>query len=186
MLCFLFRPLNLDGQQVVWSHYKQATTLKYLVAVNPHGAVMFISKAYAGRASDKQLTLACGFMDLLEAGDQVLADRGFLLFEEFVERNCQLITPSFSKNRLQLPWTGSDGIKEDILILYYRGKGHGHLKKWRIMTDTMQTTVVDVYDERSLLLSLGWPTFLHPLSRRGEQIINEDLHAIVNVNTFNG
>ncbi|XP_077557369.1 uncharacterized protein LOC144172582 [Haemaphysalis longicornis] len=56
----LARPLNLDGQQVVWSHYKQATTLKYLVAVNPHGAVMFISKAYAGRASDKQLTLACG------------------------------------------------------------------------------------------------------------------------------
>ncbi|XP_049272060.1 uncharacterized protein LOC125758666 [Rhipicephalus sanguineus] len=35
------RPLNLDEQQVVWSTYKQNTTLKYLVAVNPHGAVMF-------------------------------------------------------------------------------------------------------------------------------------------------
>lgn len=54
------RPLNLDEQQVVWSTYKQNTTLKYLVAVNPHGAVMFISKTSGGRVSDKELTLSSG------------------------------------------------------------------------------------------------------------------------------
>lgn len=162
----LARPLNLDGQQVVWSHYKQATTLKYLVAVNPHGAVMFISKAYAGRASDKQLTLACGFMDLLEAGDQVLADRGFLLFEEFLERNCQLITPSFTKNRVQLPGqevTTSRRISSSRIIVE---RAIGHLKKWRIMTDTVHTAVVDVYDEVIAVVA-GLANLSAPLSRRG-------------------
>ncbi|XP_077525851.1 uncharacterized protein LOC144137767 [Haemaphysalis longicornis] len=167
MLCFLFRPLNLDCQQVVWSHYKQATTLMYLVAVNPHGAVMFISKAYAGRASDKQLTLACGFMDLLEAGDQVLADKGFLLFEEFLERNCQLITPSFTKNRVQLPGqevTASRRISSSRIIVE---RAIGHLKKWRIMTDTVQTTVVDVYDEVIAVVA-GLANLSAPLCRRDE------------------
>ncbi|CAN7975724.1 unnamed protein product [Ixodes persulcatus] len=49
---FAFRPLNLDTQQVVWSSYKQNSTLKCLVAVNPHGAVVFVSRACGGRVSD--------------------------------------------------------------------------------------------------------------------------------------
>ncbi|KAH9376338.1 hypothetical protein HPB48_018507 [Haemaphysalis longicornis] len=124
-------------------------------------------------------------MDLLEAGDQVLADRGFLLFEEFLERNCQLITPSFTKNRLQLPGqevTASRRISSSRIIVE---RAIGHLKKWRIMTDTVQTTVVDVYDEVIAVVA-GLANLSAPLSRRGEQIINEDLHARVNVNTFNG
>lgn len=55
-----FRPLNQDEQQIVWSDYKHDTTLKYLVAVNTHGAVMFVSEAFGGRTSDKELTLSCG------------------------------------------------------------------------------------------------------------------------------
>ncbi|EEC18340.1 hypothetical protein IscW_ISCW013731, partial [Ixodes scapularis] len=55
---FSFRPLNLDTQQVVWSSYKQNSTLKYLVAVNAHGAVVLVLRACGGRVSDKELTIA--------------------------------------------------------------------------------------------------------------------------------
>ncbi|XP_077510264.1 uncharacterized protein LOC144121146 [Amblyomma americanum] len=51
------RPLNLSTQQEVWSDYKQDFTLKFLVCVNPHGAVMFVSPVYGGRVTDKQITL---------------------------------------------------------------------------------------------------------------------------------
>ncbi|CAN7944841.1 unnamed protein product, partial [Ixodes hexagonus] len=141
------RPLNMDTQQIVWSNYKQNSTLKYLVAVNPHGAVVFVSKACGGRVSDKELTIASGFMDLLEAGDQVLADRGFLLHEEFYERNVQLITPSFTKNRLQLSEhevTNSRRISSSRIIVE---RSIGHLKKWKITTGTVTHTLVDFYDE---------------------------------------
>ncbi|KAM7287119.1 uncharacterized protein ISCGN_030813 [Ixodes scapularis] len=145
---FAFRPLNLDTQQVVWSSYKQNSTLKYLVAVNPHGAVVFVSRACGGRVSDKELTIASGrFMDLLEAGDQVLADRGFLLHEEFFERNVQLITPSFTKNRLQLTVqevTNSRRISSSRIIVE---RSIGHFKKWKIMTGTVPHTLVNFYDE---------------------------------------
>ena len=37
----------------------------------------FVSDLYAGRSSDKQITNDCGILDLLEAGDSVMADKGF-------------------------------------------------------------------------------------------------------------
>ena len=36
-----------------------------------------MSSLYAGRTSDKKITKDCGILSLLEAGDQVMVDRGF-------------------------------------------------------------------------------------------------------------
>ena len=41
-------------------------------------------------------------MDKLEHGDQVLADRGFLIAEELANRNATLIIPAFTKGKSQL------------------------------------------------------------------------------------
>ncbi|XP_077529055.1 uncharacterized protein LOC144141335 [Haemaphysalis longicornis] len=161
------RPLNQDEQQIVWSDYKHDTTLKYLVAVNTHGAVMFVSEAFGGRTSDKELTLSCGFMDKLEEGDQVLADRGFLLYEEFYENNVQLITPSFTKNKKQLAAdevTTSRRISSTRIIVE---RAIGHLKKWRIMTGSVHHTLVDCYDEIIMVVA-GLTNLCPPLSKKGE------------------
>lgn len=54
------RPTNLETQQQAWSNYKQRCTLKYLVCVNPQGAVCFVSQAFGGRISDRQVVLRSG------------------------------------------------------------------------------------------------------------------------------
>ena len=43
----------------------------------PCGLISFISKAYGGRITDSQLTVDCGLLDNLEAGDAVMSDKGF-------------------------------------------------------------------------------------------------------------
>ncbi|KAH7940699.1 hypothetical protein HPB49_003736 [Dermacentor silvarum] len=125
------------------------------------------SPTFGGRVSDKELTLSSEFMDHLESGDQVLADRGFLLFEEFYERNIQLITPSFTKNKVQLPGqeaTSSRRISSSRIIVE---RAIGHLKKWRIMTGTVHHLLVDVYDEITTVVA-GLTNLCPPLSKRDE------------------
>jgi hypothetical protein len=51
--------------------------------------------AICGVYSDKQITKALGFLDLLEPGDVVMADKGFFIEEMLAEKNCILVMPHF-------------------------------------------------------------------------------------------
>ena len=48
------------------------------------------------------LTQQSGSLDLLEYGDLVLADRGFLIEEDLASRGARLAIPSFTKGKKQL------------------------------------------------------------------------------------
>ena len=61
----------------MYSHYKSAHTCKYLIGVAPTGLVIFLSDGYGGRSSDPFITNDSGILEKLEAGDVVLADKGF-------------------------------------------------------------------------------------------------------------
>lgn len=62
---------------LTWSNYKHHNTVKILVGISPTDAVSFISKAFGERGSDKLITQKSGFLQSLEYGDKVLADRVF-------------------------------------------------------------------------------------------------------------
>lgn len=72
---FCERARNLTLRALTWANYKHHNTVKILVGISPSGAVFFISYAFGGRASDKLITQKSGFLNNLEYGDQVLADR---------------------------------------------------------------------------------------------------------------
>lgn len=86
----------------VYSFYKHHKTVKILAGITPAGSYAFISEAFGGRISDKQITLMSGILDFIEEGDFVMADRGFLIGDLLAQKNAVLSVPAFKKANHQL------------------------------------------------------------------------------------
>ena len=99
---FIERATNLLARSQTWSNYKSHNTIKYLIGITPQGTVSFISNAWGGRVSDKQITQECGLLRLLLPGDLVLADRGFNIYELVGMQQAEAKLPSFTKGKAQL------------------------------------------------------------------------------------
>ena len=85
--------LYLNSQ--LYSHYKGTTTFKGLIGITPSGAVSFVSELYTGSISDNDITRKSGLVDLLDAGDQVMADKGFTIEKMLAEKHVSLTIPPF-------------------------------------------------------------------------------------------
>ncbi|XP_057308774.1 uncharacterized protein LOC130647068 isoform X1 [Hydractinia symbiolongicarpus] len=102
---FIDRPKKLNAHNEVYSNYKKHSTVKFLIACSPQGSISFLSKAWGGRVSDVELVKQSGFISSKyhHPGDQILADRGFTLTDEFAAGcGVELIMPSFTKGKKQL------------------------------------------------------------------------------------
>ena len=83
---------NLELQSATWSEYKHHNALKFLVCVAPNSAITFVSKAYTGRISDKEITLKSGFLGMLPMYSNKMADKGFNIFDECAVRCAHLFS----------------------------------------------------------------------------------------------
>lgn len=81
------------------SQYKHHNTVKFPIGICPQGMITFISKSFGGRASDKMITEDSGVPQLLDRGDVVLADRGFLIAESVGMCCATLAIPAFTKGK---------------------------------------------------------------------------------------
>ena len=96
------KPADPLKQASTLSSYKNLNTLKWLVGITPSGAVSFVSDAFGGRTSDKEVTRLSDFYKKLDPGDAVMADRGFDLEDDLSKVGRQLNIPPFLGRRLQL------------------------------------------------------------------------------------
>lgn len=99
---FIDRPSNLMARAQTWSSYKHHNTLKFLIGITPQGTVSFISKAWGGRVSDKYLTENSGFLNKIQPGDIILADRGFDLADTVGVLCAEIKVPTFTRGKSQL------------------------------------------------------------------------------------
>uniref|UniRef100_A0A8P4GDX5 DDE Tnp4 domain-containing protein n=1 Tax=Dicentrarchus labrax TaxID=13489 RepID=A0A8P4GDX5_DICLA len=99
---FIEKPKDLEARAQTYSTYKHHHTMKYLIGISPQGTVIFISKGWGGRTSDKRVTENSGFLECISAGDVILADRGFNVAESISLCNAELNIPAFTKGRKQL------------------------------------------------------------------------------------
>ncbi|XP_063400331.1 uncharacterized protein LOC134684941 [Mytilus trossulus] len=94
---YVQRPRNPTAQSKTWSNYKSKNTFKTLVGITPNGAFSFISDLWTGNISDRSITERSGFIDLIEKGDHVMADRGFLIKDLLLSKGATLNMPPFTR-----------------------------------------------------------------------------------------
>ncbi|ESO95567.1 hypothetical protein LOTGIDRAFT_98629, partial [Lottia gigantea] len=89
----------------MYSNYKSNTTMKGLLGITPNGMMSFVSSLYTGSISDKEITKQSGFKNLLEVGDEVMVDKGFIIQDLLTAKGAKVAIPPFLKQMDQLTKT---------------------------------------------------------------------------------
>ena len=100
------------AQQSTFSTYKNRNTLKVLVGATPGGLVSYVSPAYGGSTSDRQIIERSTVPSKCDPGDSIMADKGFDVQDIFALYDVAINIPSFfrKKNQMQSATVSSDRV----------------------------------------------------------------------------
>lgn len=93
------RPFMPQAQRITYSNYKHRNTLKQLIAINPNGAIIFLSNLYGGSISDVSIVSKSGFLEKVEENDDIMADRGFNIRHLLLKKKATLNIPAFTHGK---------------------------------------------------------------------------------------
>ena len=96
----------------MYSNYKKWFTMKYLVGTAPCGEITFVSKMFGGCATDTEIVNKSRFLELVEPGDEVLADKSFPTIESGVlTGGGVLVMPPFKDSRKGFQFSAHENTK---------------------------------------------------------------------------
>lgn len=75
-------PLTPSARDQTWSEGKECNTIKAVVGTAHHGLIIFVSQAWGGKISNKELILRSGFLSEINSGDIVMANRDFYIGDD--------------------------------------------------------------------------------------------------------
>ena len=96
------RPSSLLSKSSIFSTYKNRNTVKILIGIMPSRAISFVSDCYEGSISDKKLVEVSGLLEKLEPGDEIMADKGFLIQDMLAPLGVRLNVPPLMKANSQM------------------------------------------------------------------------------------
>lgn len=114
-------PSNMNNQSVSYSNYKSRHTVKAVTCVAPNGALVYSSDLYPGSTSDAAIVDHCSVLDQLKAGDMILADKGFNIFDK-LPSGVTLNIPPFLSSK-------SHFTKEEAQLCYKIGRSRIHIER---------------------------------------------------------
>lgn len=96
------KPSNPSSQRATFSTYKNTNTVKSVIGGTPGGLVSYVSPAYGGSTSDRQIIERGDLPQQCTAGDSIMADKGFNVQDIFAPFDVRVNIPAFftKKNRL--------------------------------------------------------------------------------------
>ena len=138
---FLQKPADLRLQAATWSDYKHHNTLKFLIAVTPQGSVAYVSRLWGGRTSDRHIVRNSNFLRYIDPKDQVLADRGFTVWEELILRGAELVLPPASKGKAQMTSTEVAATKKVANVRIHVERVIQRVKNFHILCNVLPITL---------------------------------------------
>ncbi|CAC5426673.1 unnamed protein product [Mytilus coruscus] len=108
--CPVMKPKSPIAQQSTFSTYKNRNTIKLLVGATPGGLVNYVSPAYGGSTSDRQICERSNLSSICDKSDSIMADKGFNVQDLFAPYDVSINIPTFfrKKNRM----TGKTVLKD--------------------------------------------------------------------------
>ena len=145
---FIERPSNLKARAQTYSTYKSHNTMKYLIGITPQGTVSFISDGWGGRTSDKFITEHSGFLEKIDAGDLILADRGFDVHDSIGLQQGELKIPAFTKGKNQLESVDIEDTRRLAAVRIHVERVIGMVRqKYSILQGTIPISLLDCKEE---------------------------------------
>lgn len=99
------KPSNINAQSCTFSNYKNRNTLKAMIGCTPRGLISYVSDAYGGSASDRQIIERSELLsepERFSKHDSIMADRGIMVQDLFVMHDVHVNTPIMLKGKSQL------------------------------------------------------------------------------------
>jgi len=141
------RPSSLLSQSSTFSSYKTKNTVKVLVGITPSGAISFVSECYEGSISDKRLVEVSGLLEKLDAGDEIMADKGFLIQDILAPIGVRLNVPPLLKCDSQM--TNEDVIltKKIAQLRVHVERAIGRVENFYILQNVLPATMWDMINQ---------------------------------------
>ena len=115
--------------------------------------LVFLSHGWGGRASDKEITLRSRFLDYLQHGDCILADRGFAIAEELGSCGATLKIPHFTKGKTQMSGKEVDASRKISNVRIHIERVIGRLRKFRIIQSNIPMTQVKLLNDVMIIIA---------------------------------
>ena len=143
---FIETPSSLKSQSQSWSQYKHHNTWKALVGISPNGVLTFVSKLWSGRVTDKKITSESGILNLLERGDNIMADRGFDI-KDVLPPGVSLNIPPFKGARDQLTAEETEETVRIAAVRIHVERAIGRVKNYHILDGVLPLSLSAVADQ---------------------------------------
>ena len=95
------KPTLSRAQQSTFSIYKYKKTLKILVGASPGGIISFMSPAYGGLTSDRQIVERSNLHRMCDPGDNIMADKDFDVDDLFAPYRIHINIPTFLWKKIE-------------------------------------------------------------------------------------
>ncbi|XP_065894872.1 uncharacterized protein [Dysidea avara] len=141
------RPSSLLSQSCTFSSYKNRNTVKVLVGIMPSGVVTFVSPTYEGSISDRKLVEVSGLLDLLETGDEIMADKGFQIQDLLAPLGVRLNIPPLLSSNTQMPVDDVFHTRKIAHLRIHVERAIGRAKQFHILQHTLPASMWDSINE---------------------------------------
>jgi len=140
--CPIKQPKAPRAQRATFSPYKNRNSVKILVGSTPGGLVNFVSDAYGGCTSDRQIVERSNIVQLCEPGDSVTADKGFNVQDLFARMDVIVNIPTFFERRNRISGKIILGDRKVSSKRVYIKRIIGLGKTYKILTNPLNSTEI--------------------------------------------